>query len=178
MFSRSGLRTQSLLGAVYQRLFFGVREFGRRMQRKIEPGRHIAFFHFLGDVFGVLLGQVPRRKIHMATATIHVSLDQPGYRSDVGIPAPPGFVAMAVKAGPAEQFPRLRGIPCWLLCRRGIRVGVAERNKLNQRGGKQHPLGDPHRLIMPYSADGRSASKSNGSTTTYSTILSFARGGP
>ena len=78
------------------------------MHRKIEPRWHFALFHLLGDVFGVPLGEVPFAKIQMTAASIHVSLDKPGYRRDVGIPWPRGFVAMAVKTGPVDQFPGTR----------------------------------------------------------------------
>jgi len=105
---RTSLRTQSLLSAIHQRLFFAGREPGGGVQREIEPRRHVALLHFLGDVFGVLLGKVPLGKVQMAATAVHVSLEQPGYRRDIGIPGKRGLVAMAVEAGPMDQISRLR----------------------------------------------------------------------
>jgi hypothetical protein len=96
------LRAQRLAGAIDQRLLFGFTEFGGGVHRKIEPGRHVAFLHLPGDVFGVLLRMIPLGKIKVGAAAIHVSLDQPGDGRDVRIPGPRGLIAMAVKAGPVE----------------------------------------------------------------------------
>jgi hypothetical protein len=103
-----GLRAQGLLRAIDQLLLFGCRQPGCGMHRKIEPRRHVTLLHFLGDVFGVLLGKVPLSKVQMAAAAVHVSLEQPGHRRDIGIPGKRGLVAMTVKAGPVGQFPGMR----------------------------------------------------------------------
>jgi hypothetical protein len=64
--------------------------------------------HLSTDVLSMPLRAVPLGKIQMAASAIHVSLDKPGYRRNMGVPGPHGLAAMAVKAGSAEQCPRSR----------------------------------------------------------------------
>ena len=105
---RRSLRPQGLLSAIDERLLFGGGEPGGRVHGEVKPGRHVPLIDLGGDVLGVPLRAIPLGKIQMAAAAIHVSLEQPGYRRDVGIPGPHGLVAMAVKAGSAEQCPGVR----------------------------------------------------------------------
>src|ERR1035441_2192868 len=102
---RWSLRPQGLLGAIDERLLFGGGESGSRVHGKVEPRWHVPLIQLGGDVFGVPLGAIPFGKIQMAAAAIHVSLEKPGYGRNVGVPGPHGIVAMAVKAGAAEQCP-------------------------------------------------------------------------
>ena len=104
---RCSLWPEGLLSAIDQRLLFGWGESGGRVHGKVEPQRHVPLIHLRGDVFGVPLGAIPLGKIQMGAAAIHVSLEKPGYGRDVGVPGPHGLVAMAVKAGSAEQCPRV-----------------------------------------------------------------------
>ena len=75
------------------------------MHREIVRQRHVPLFHLRGDVLRVGLGAIPLGKVQMVAAAIHIVLNKPGYRCDLGIPGPHGLIAMAVKAGAAEQCP-------------------------------------------------------------------------
>src|SRR6266852_1994871 len=106
---------------------------------------------------------VPLTKIQMPAPIIHVVLDQPGYRRNVGIPWPHGLVTVAVKAGAPDQRPRSGRIPRRLPDRWRIRVVAAVRNELNQDRGHQHPFGnlDKHASVLVGSAPAPGTRASN-----------------
>lgn len=107
------------------------------MHWKIEPWRHIALLHLCGDISGMFLGAVPFGKIQMVTAAIYVSLDQPRYRRNTGVPGPYRFVTMTVKACSADQCLRLGRTPRGLPSPWWIDMGATEGNELNKDGCNQ-----------------------------------------
>ena len=134
------LRSQRFFGAEQECDLFGIGQFGRRVEREVEPGRHFAGLDHFGDVFGVFLRMVPLGKIQVAAALIYISRGEPGYGSDVGIEAPPGLIAMAIEAGAAHEVARFGRIPGRLFG--GWRIGmiVAERDELDHDGSEEEPF--------------------------------------
>ena len=74
---------------------------------------------------------LPVGEVQLVPALVHVVLDEPGHRGDIGVPGPFSPVAMAVVAGVHGQLGRARAVPPRLRVRGGVRVAPAEGQDLD-----------------------------------------------
>jgi hypothetical protein len=147
------LRPKSLSGAIEQSRFFAGIECGGGVHRQIEPRRHVPSIHLNGDILCVPLRAVPLAKVQVPAPAVDVSLNKPGCRRNVRIPEPHGFIAMAVEAGAAEQFPGGTGIPLRLPGCPRVGMVMAEGNELDQYKGDQAPPEDPEKHLSSITCD-------------------------
>jgi hypothetical protein len=82
------------------------------MHKEILEGGHFAFRYDLGKFTRISQERIlPIREIKSISTFLDIMVHQPGYGSDVGVPGPDCFVAVAIEARPLGKLTRLLAIP-------------------------------------------------------------------
>jgi len=133
-------RTERRFESAKEILPLGGRQPDRRTKPRVTPWRHLAASQRVRRFHRLVLPAVPLGKVHHPSPLLHIALDEPRDRGDVGEPRPDCLVAVAVEAHAAREPPCPLTVPGGLDPDRGVRVVCPIGQGLNhaeQGKGKQ-----------------------------------------
>ncbi len=117
---------------VDQLLLLRIGELRLGMHERVVKGRHVSTLDRSNGAISPALRRTEVGKVDDRTTFNHVSLYQPGERSDIRIPGPGCLISMAVATCLHCQLLRLWAVPCDGVSDRWISMTVAVRNELNE----------------------------------------------